>query len=116
WRKLLEHQHPNLKMIFVSEWFARDVMADVGVEIQEGAYHVIHNFIDCDLFGYSGKDVALRSRFLSVRPYESAKYANDLAVEAVLCLRSEPDFKDMRFRFVGDGKLFDETLAPLLGL
>ena len=116
WRGVLEHQHPNLKMVFVSEWFARDVMADVGVEIREGAYHVIHNFIDCELFAYSVKDPALRSRFLSIRPYESAKYANDLAVEAVLRLRDEPDFGDMHFRFVGDGSLFDETLAPLRGL
>ncbi|MCF7221318.1 glycosyltransferase family protein [Marilutibacter chinensis] len=116
WKGLLEDPHPNLKLVFVSEWFARDVMDDIGVEIPRGTYEVIHNFIDTDLFGYAEKDAEARGRVLSIRPYESAKYANDLSVQAVLKLREFPEFEHMRFCFMGDGTLFDETLAPLRDL
>ena len=34
----------------------------------------------------------------------------------VLALRDKPYFSRLRFHFVGDGRLFDETVAPLAGL
>lgn len=116
WKQLLDDPHPNLKLVFVSEWFARDVMEDVGVEIPRASYEVIHNFIDTDLFGYTKKSADANARILSIRPYESAKYANDLSVKAVLRLSESPEFEHMHFCFMGDGALFDETLAPLRGL
>lgn len=116
WRSLFSHMHPNLTMIFVSEWFANDVMEDVGVRLPEGAYKIIHNFIDTELFTYVPKPPSQRCKILSIRPYESAKYANDLSVAAVLALREKPFFDELEFNFVGDGRLFEETLAPLSGL
>jgi glycosyltransferase involved in cell wall biosynthesis len=40
-------------------------------------------------------------------------YANDLAVKAVLELSKERFFEELEFRFIGDGPLFEDTLAPL---
>jgi glycosyltransferase involved in cell wall biosynthesis/spore maturation protein CgeB len=116
WKGLFENRHPNLRMVFVSEWFARDVMDDVGVEIPRDSYEVIHNFVDTQLFAFRQKTADDRVRILSIRPYESAKYANDLSVKAVLALRSHPEFEQMHFRFLGDGALFEQTLEPLRGL
>ncbi len=103
----------DVHFVFVSRYFADEVMQDVGVELPAHRYSIIHNPIDTELFSYRPKDVELRRKVLSVRPYASRKYANDLAVDAVLALRDEPEFSAMTFRFVGDGPLFDETLAPL---
>lgn len=116
WREVLKHPHPNLHMVFVSRYFAEEVMEDVGIRLLPGQYSIIHNFIDTELFDYQAKPVEQRLKVLSIRPYASRKYANDLSVEAVLQLKRQPFFEQMEFRFIGDGPLFDETLAPLAGL
>lgn len=46
-------------------------------------------------------------------PFASRKYANDLSVRAIVALATKPYFKDLEFRIIGDGKLFDEVLEPL---
>ena len=42
-------------------------------------------------------------------------YANDLSVKVILALTGKPYFKDLEFRMIGDGTLFDEVLEPLRG-
>ncbi|MFO7908288.1 MAG: glycosyltransferase [Pirellulaceae bacterium] len=43
----------------------------------------------------------------------SRQYANDLSVEAINVLSKEPFFNELQFRLIGDGALFEETVAPL---
>lgn len=113
WRRIFSEAHPNLKMVFVSQWAARDIMDDVGVVLDPNRYAVIHNFIDCDLFTYRPKRAAQRKKILSIRPYASNVYANDLSVAAILELSRKPYFVDLEFRMVGDGALFEATVEPL---
>ena len=113
WHSVLREMHPNLKLIFVSNYFAEEVMEDLGYRLPETQYQVIHNPIDTDLFSYQPKNPEQRKKILSIRPYSSKVYANDLAVKAVLELSKEPFFNELEFRFVGDGVLFDELTEPL---
>jgi len=113
WRELLQPVPANLKLVFVSHYFAEEVMEDVGFRIPEAHYTIIHNPIDTELFSYQEKSVEQRKKVLSIRPYASAKYANDLSVKAIQRLSREPWFYDMEFKMIGDGPLFEETLAPL---
>ena len=113
WRKLLNSMPDNLRLVFVSQYFADEVMEDVGIQLNQEQYEVIHNPIDTDLFDYQVKDPEQRKKILSIRPYASRKYANDLSVEAILELSKEPWFDELDIRLIGDGSLFDETLAPL---
>lgn len=113
WRQVLEDMHPNLHLVFVSEFLARQAMQDLGVEIPRDRYSVIHNVVDGELFDYVEKPVEQGNRILSVRPYTKPTYANDLAVKAILDLSREPWFGELHFRLVGDGPLFDSTVAPL---
>jgi FkbM family methyltransferase len=115
WRGIFSDLLPNLHFVFVSQYFAEEVMGDVGIRLPDHTYSVIHNFIDTDLFAYEPKAPDLRSRILSIRPYSSRKYANDLATKAVLELSKEPFFSELEFRFIGDGRLFEETVEPLRG-
>lgn len=116
WRDVVSDFPDNLHLVFVSKTFAEEAMQDIGIRIPEDKYSIIHNPIDTDLFDYRVKDPEQRRKILSIRPYHSRVYANDLAVQAILDLSQRPFFEKLEFRLVGDGPLFEETVAPLRGL
>ncbi|WP_169066093.1 glycosyltransferase [Candidatus Accumulibacter phosphatis] len=113
WRNLLQPLPRNFQLIFVSRYFAEEVMEDLGFRLPETSYSIIHNPIDTDLFAYHSKPVEQRKKILSIRPYASAKYANDLSVKTIVELSRQPFFNDLEFHMIGDGPLFDEILEPL---
>lgn len=113
WRALLSPMPENLKLVFVSRYFADEVMEDVGVQLSSSQYEIIHNPINTDIFSYQQKPVEQRKKILSIRPYASPKYANDLSAKAIMLLAKEPFFDQLEFRMIGDGPLFDEILDPL---
>ena len=116
WREMLSPMHPNLKIVFVSRYLAETSMEDLGVQIPSNQYTIIHNPIDTDFFEYKPKPAEQRKKILSIRPYASRVYANDLMVKAILELQKYEFFKELEFRIIGDGPLFDEVLAPITGL
>jgi len=113
WREVFESHLDNVHFVFVSRHFAEEVAADVGVPLEESAFSIIHNPIDTSIFAFEEKAPELRKKILSIRPFASAKYANDLSVAAILELAKESWFKELEFLIVGDGLLFDTTLEPL---
>jgi len=113
WRNLLKKMPDNLKLIFVSSYLAEVVMEDLGFRLSEKHYVVIHNAIDTELFSYREKSPEQRKKILSIRPYASRTYANDLSVRTIQLLSTKPWFNELEFRIIGDGELFDEVLAPL---
>ena len=113
WRGLLQPVPANLQLVFVSRQFADEVMEDLGFELPQGQYWIIHNPIDTGLFAYEEKPLEQRRKILSIRPYVSRTYANDLSVKAIQLLAKKPWFNELEFLMVGDGPLFEETLAPL---
>ncbi|MCQ2000379.1 glycosyltransferase [Arthrobacter zhaoxinii] len=113
WRRVFSSIHPNLHFVLVSRYFAEEVMSDVGIKLPANRYSVIHNFVDTEIFKYNKKLPEDRFRILSIRPFASRKYANDLTVEAILHLRKHPNFAQASILIVGDGVLFDEVLGPL---
>jgi FkbM family methyltransferase len=113
WRGLLQPMPANLRLVFVSKTFSEEVMEDLGFRLPEDQYAIIHNPIDTELFAYTPKSPDQRTKILSIRPYTSRIYANDLSVEAIKLLSIEPFFNELEFRLIGDGELFEETVAPL---
>jgi spore maturation protein CgeB/chromosome segregation ATPase/glycosyltransferase involved in cell wall biosynthesis len=113
WRELLQPVPTNLRLVFVSRYSAEEAMEDLGFRIPETHYSVIHNPIETDLFRYEAKGPEQRKKVLSIRPYASRVYANDLSVKTIQQLAQKPWFSEMEFRMIGDGPLFEETLAPL---
>ncbi|MDC7713711.1 DUF3880 domain-containing protein [Vogesella sp. LYT5W] len=116
WREMLSPMHENLKVVFVSRYLAETSMEDLGIQIPADQYAIIHNPIDTDFFEYKPKRADQRKKILSIRPYASRIYANDLMVKAIVELQQYEFFKELEFRIIGDGPLFDETLAPIAGL
>lgn len=116
WRSIFTSIHPNLHFVLVSRYFAEEVMEDVGMRLPENKYTVIHNCIDSEIFKYQAKDPSDRFRVLSIRPFASRKYANDLSVQAILNLRKHQSFSKASFLIIGDGALFESILEPLKDL
>ncbi|MBD3736564.1 MAG: FkbM family methyltransferase [Pseudomonas balearica] len=113
WRALLNPMPDNLQMVFVSNYFAEEVMEDLGFRLPGERYHIIHNPVDTDLFSYVEKDPEQRKKILSIRPYSSKVYANDLTVKCIEELAREPFFEELAFHLIGNGALFDEVVEPL---
>lgn len=113
WRNVLNELPEGSKIVFVSRHFADEVLADLNVSLPADRHEVIHNVIDTDLFAYVPKPAEQRTRVLSIRPYTSRIYANDLTVATILALSERPCFTQLEFHLVGDGPLFEETVAPL---
>lgn len=102
----------DLSFVHVSKWFKENVVEpDAGCLTQNS--HIIPNLIDDHLFSYSQKPDGHRLKVLSIRPYASMKYANDLTVEAILSMSKRPHFEEFQFSIFGEGRLFEQTLEPL---
>ncbi|WP_374675002.1 FkbM family methyltransferase [Ideonella sp.] len=113
WREVLGTDSPNLRLVFVSAKQAGEAFADLGVFPEPARYRVISNFIDGSVFPYRPKTAEHRRRILSIRPYASLVYANDLMVRAIELLSTHPVFPSLSFTVIGDGPLFDSTVEPL---
>ena len=113
WGGFLQALPGSVRLIFVSQYLADQTMQDYGVNLDSSAYSVIPNPIDDDLFRYQEKSGAQRKKILSIRPFASKIYANDLTVKAIQLLRDQPWFSECEFRIIGDGRFFDEVLEPI---
>lgn len=113
WRGVLNPTPPKLHLVFVSRTFSEEVMEDLGFRLPDDQYSIIHNPIDTKLFQYRPKPPEQRKRILSIRPFASRQYANDQTVAAILELAKRPGFEELDFRIIGDGPLFEETVAPI---
>jgi len=102
---------PNAAFIYVSNWMHKVAERDLFTEISR--FHTIANPIDIELFKYKQKPVEQRLKVLSIRPYSSRKYANDISVAAVERLSKYKEFSKFEFLFVGDGPLFTPLMKRL---
>ena len=109
---LYQTKELDLKFVHVSRWFKEHIAECDARAVSQNA-SIIPNIVDSELFSYTEKPEEQRFKILSIRPYASHKYANDLSVEAVLELSKRPYFDRLEFAFYGEGKLFDKTLFPL---
>lgn len=115
WREVLALDHPNLTLVFVSAKQAAEAFTDLDIRPRPHQFRIIPNYIDGGLFAYRPKPAEQRRKILSIRPFASGVYANDLTVAAILKLSQDPTFPLLDFRIIGDGALFEQTVQPLRG-
>ncbi|MGP9691381.1 glycosyltransferase family protein [Psychrobacter sp. AOP30-A2-5] len=115
WKKLInEELNSNITLVFVSSTFLQEVEEDLELTIPSSNKMVIHNYVDDSIFEYTEKKPEDRLKFLSIRPYSSLKYGNDITTAALLKLSRYEFFKDLEVNIYGDGFDFDSTNEPLL--
>lgn len=94
----------QVSFVFVSEWMRMITETDTLAKVKDG--HIIPNPIDSSVFLYFQKNPEDRKKILLIRSFNSKKYANDLAVEAILRLSKKDFFSDLTFSIYGVGKDF----------
>ena len=108
-----EKRPDRVKFVFVSQYFADEVMEDYGRTFSAGQYEVIHNLVDTELFAYREKDAEKRKHILTIKPFSSRKYGNDLTTKAIVALSKRECFSELEFTICGDGASFEKDTAPL---
>lgn len=112
WKEVFEAANEaNIHFVFVSEYFAGEVMEDYKINLRPEQYSVIHNCIDTKMFNYIPKTPDQRTKILSIKPYTSAKYANDLTAKAIYELSKNDNFDKFEFYVFGEGEFFDNDNA-----
>lgn len=102
----------NEKFVNVSNWFKKSIVEpDAGVALSND--EVIPNLIDPAHYSFVPKTSELRYRVLSIRPYASHKYANDLTAEAIRTASTRPWFNKFQFTICGSGRDFEMIAGPL---
>lgn len=106
-----QNQNQDVKFVYVSRWMKEIMEKDTATTVQN--YAIIPNVIPTEQFPFVEKDVELRKKILTIRPFHSRKYANDISVEAILELSKRPVFSELEFTIYGKGKLFKKLTEPL---
>lgn len=113
WKTLISEQYKNLQFVFVSNYFRKEVEQDLNCLFPDQQTFIIHNYIDSGIFQYNNKSIDDRLKILSIRSYDSYKYANDITARVILELSQREFFDKLKFTIIGAGKLFDSTNAQL---
>jgi glycosyltransferase involved in cell wall biosynthesis len=104
-------KNKNIEYVFVSKWMKHVMEEDTGVKVEK--HHIIPNVVRTELFEFNQKGIESRKNILLIRPFSTYKYANDIAVKAILELEKWEHFKELNFTIVGEGRLYNKLTAPL---
>lgn len=94
----------NIHFIFVSKWMKKITETDTFSNIRY--FSLVPNPIDSKQFTYIKKGPEYRKKILLIRSFDSKKYANDVATDAIMHLSTRPFFKDLQFAIYGKGQYF----------
>ncbi|MGL4589244.1 MAG: glycosyltransferase [Mycoplasmatales bacterium] len=101
------------KFIFVSNWMKQIFDEDMNRENLDYESTIINNPINTNLF--KQREISTADfNVLTIRPFASKKYANDITVRAILELSKRDCFSQINFTIMGKGAYFDEILEPLI--
>ncbi len=103
----------DMHFVFVSNILAQEVFDEYCLKLPKDRYSVIHNYIDDKIFTYQKKPIEQRTKILSIRPYKSKTYANDLTVKCIQELSQEDFFDELQFHIIGEGDDFWQINEPL---
>lgn len=102
----------DVTVVHVSHWFREhQSVADVGARPRKGV--VIPNMVDTERYAYREKGREDRLKVLSIRPYSSHKYGNDLMAGAIEILSGRAFFGELRFELYGDGYMRERINAGI---
>lgn len=113
-KNFLANTHHKCSFVTVSNWM-KDAAEKSWDCVGKYDWNIIPNVVDLNRFKYCEKTVDDRINLLSIRPFGSGKYANDITAKLITKLSGYKEFDKINFTWVGDGRLYDKTVKPVLG-
>ena len=110
-RKFLRKTKNHLHFITVSEWMKKKTCDNW--KIDESRFTIIPNYIDEEVFCKKEKSESDRLKILSIRPYSSSKYANDMSMDFIQKLSQYDFFDQLEIKVVGKGNMFDTLTSKV---
>ena len=104
----------RIQFVFVSHWMKSICQKDIFKQVE--FYNIIPNPIDNYLFEPQQKKEKARFNILMIRPFDSKKYATDVAIKAILHLKSHPLFPQLTFHIYGRGNKFKQATSGIANL
>lgn len=103
-KKIIIEHGSSLTFIFVSNWMMQAMIKDLKLEDFTARYFIIPNFVDPRIFKYNQKNEDVMLNVLSIRSYNSRKYATDIVAKTIIRFSKRPEFKEFTFNIYGNGK------------
>lgn len=97
--------------VFVSDWMRQVAEEDLKRKIKK--YVILPNAIDTDYFEAQKKQDTLRKNILLIRPFNSRKYATDIALASLESLSQQPNFQEYNITIIGEGKYFKKDTKKI---
>ncbi|RZT21372.1 glycosyltransferase family 4 protein [Fictibacillus sp. BK138] len=104
-------KNKKVKFVFVSKWMKKILETDTFSKLNNSS--IIPNPIDIKLFNYVKKPIEHRKKILLIRPFDSKKYANDIAIKTILMLSRKHFFENLEITIYGKGRHFDKLTSQL---
>lgn len=111
-RRFLNSTQHKIIFITVSKWM-RDVAEKNWKCKAKFKWNIIPNIVDCDVFKYVEKDAFYVKKILSIRPFTTGKYANDISVKCIKELIEKNNIQDINVTIIGKGPQFHKILKPI---
>ena len=84
---------------------------DTYIRVQN--FHIIPNPINIEQFPPCDKTAEMASKILLIRSFDSRKYANDIAIKAIILLSKKDIFKSLEISIFGQGKEFIKLTSKI---
>lgn len=115
WNEVFDAAECNpgrIQFVFVSNYSRGIVEEDYKCSLEKFSL-IIPNLIDTSLFRYAPKSAEDRLHIISIRPFTSQIYGNDMTVKAITLLSKQLWFDELNFTIIGKGPDFNETVKAL---
>ena len=111
-RRFLESNSFRCQFVTVSNWMKEQAEKAWNCR-GKLKWHIIPNYIDSKLFKYTKKTDEDSKKLLSIRPFGSGKYANDITRKLITSLSDYKGFSHLDITWFGDGVLFENITKKL---
>ena len=111
-RKFIINSNHNFTFVTVSEWMRKKAEKNWKCK-GKCEWKIIPNIVNSSFFEFREKSEEQVYQILSIRPFSTGKYANDLSVQCIEQLKKREYFEKINFTIIGKGALYNKILKPL---
>lgn len=111
-KSFLKKTNHNCTFVTVSHWMMNAAEQAWGCKGKFN-WNIIPNIIDSARFPFVEKEPDNRFDLLSIRPFSTGKYANDITAKVIQKLSYKNYFEKISIKWIGAGRLYESCVKPV---